>query len=66
MGVPYRRILEDLLARVSGAHTALLLDQQGEVVVRVRLEPDGSAGFGTLLSQVAEASQGRIPQPLSL
>ena len=33
MRVPYRQILESLLARVSGAHTALLLDQQGEVVV---------------------------------
>jgi predicted regulator of Ras-like GTPase activity (Roadblock/LC7/MglB family) len=31
--VPYRRILEDLLARVAGAQTALLLDAQGEVVV---------------------------------
>jgi predicted regulator of Ras-like GTPase activity (Roadblock/LC7/MglB family) len=31
--VPYRRILETLLARVPGARTALLLDAQGEVVV---------------------------------
>jgi predicted regulator of Ras-like GTPase activity (Roadblock/LC7/MglB family) len=31
--VPYRRILESLLARVKGARTALLLDAQGEVVV---------------------------------
>jgi len=31
--LPYRRILETLLARVSGARTALLLDIQGEVVV---------------------------------
>jgi predicted regulator of Ras-like GTPase activity (Roadblock/LC7/MglB family) len=31
--VPYRRILETLLARVKGARTALLLDVQGEVVV---------------------------------
>jgi predicted regulator of Ras-like GTPase activity (Roadblock/LC7/MglB family) len=31
--VPYRRILESLLARVAGARTALLLDTQGEVVV---------------------------------
>jgi predicted regulator of Ras-like GTPase activity (Roadblock/LC7/MglB family) len=31
--VPYRRILEDLLARVPGSCTALLLDAQGEVVV---------------------------------
>jgi predicted regulator of Ras-like GTPase activity (Roadblock/LC7/MglB family) len=31
--VPYRRILEDLLARVPASHTALLLDAQGEVVV---------------------------------
>jgi predicted regulator of Ras-like GTPase activity (Roadblock/LC7/MglB family) len=31
--LPYRRILETLLARVSGARTALLLDFQGEVVV---------------------------------
>jgi len=31
--VPYRRILERLLARVAGARTALLLDTQGEVVV---------------------------------
>jgi len=31
--VPYRRILESLLARVAGARTALLLDAQGEVVV---------------------------------
>lgn len=31
--MPYRRILEALLARVSGARTALLLDTQGEVVV---------------------------------
>jgi predicted regulator of Ras-like GTPase activity (Roadblock/LC7/MglB family) len=31
--LPYRFILESLLARVAGAHTALLLDAQGEVVV---------------------------------
>jgi predicted regulator of Ras-like GTPase activity (Roadblock/LC7/MglB family) len=31
--VPYRRILEALLARVDGARSALLLDAQGEVVV---------------------------------
>lgn len=31
--MPYRRILEELLARVTGARTALLLDVQGEVVV---------------------------------
>jgi len=31
--VPYRRILDSLLARVAGARTALLLDAQGEVVV---------------------------------
>ena len=31
--MPYRRILEALLARVAGARTALLLDTQGEVVV---------------------------------
>jgi len=31
--VPYRRILEALLARTRGARTALLLDAQGEVVV---------------------------------
>lgn len=31
--MPYRRILETLLARVVGARTALLLDAQGEVVV---------------------------------
>ena len=31
--MPYRRILESLVARISGARTALLLDGQGEVVV---------------------------------
>jgi predicted regulator of Ras-like GTPase activity (Roadblock/LC7/MglB family) len=31
--LPYRRIIEALLARVPGARTALLLDAQGEVVV---------------------------------
>jgi len=31
--VPYRHILEDLLALVPGSRTALLLDGQGEVVV---------------------------------
>ena len=31
--MPYRRILEALLARIAGARTALLLDVQGEVVV---------------------------------
>jgi len=31
--VPYQRILETLLARVTGARTVLLLDTQGEVVV---------------------------------
>ncbi len=31
--MPYRRILEALLARVAGARSALLLDAQGEVVV---------------------------------
>jgi predicted regulator of Ras-like GTPase activity (Roadblock/LC7/MglB family) len=31
--MPYRRILEELLARVPGSRTALLLDAQGEVVV---------------------------------
>ena len=31
--MPYRRILDSLLARVAGARTALLLDSQGEVVV---------------------------------
>jgi predicted regulator of Ras-like GTPase activity (Roadblock/LC7/MglB family) len=31
--VPYRHILESLLALIGGARTALLLDPQGEVVV---------------------------------
>ncbi len=31
--MPYRRILEELLVKVAGARTALLLDVQGEVVV---------------------------------
>ncbi len=31
--MPYRRILESLVARIAGARTALLLDPQGEVVV---------------------------------
>ena len=31
--MPYRRILETLLARVAGARTALLLDVWGEIVV---------------------------------
>ena len=31
--MPYRRILDSLLARIAGARTALLLDAQGEVVV---------------------------------
>ena len=31
--MPYRRILETLLARVAGTRTALLLDVQGEIVV---------------------------------
>jgi predicted regulator of Ras-like GTPase activity (Roadblock/LC7/MglB family) len=31
--MPYRRILEALLAAVPGSHAALLLDVQGEVVV---------------------------------
>jgi predicted regulator of Ras-like GTPase activity (Roadblock/LC7/MglB family) len=31
--LPYRVILESLLARIAGARTALLLDAQGEVVV---------------------------------
>lgn len=31
--MPYRRILEALLAKIAGARTALLLDAQGEVVV---------------------------------
>jgi len=31
--LPYKRILEALLARVDGARSALLLDAQGEVVV---------------------------------
>ena len=31
--MPYRGILESLLARIAGARTALLLDAQGEVVV---------------------------------
>ena len=31
--MPYRRILEELLALVPGSRTALLLDVQGEVVV---------------------------------
>jgi predicted regulator of Ras-like GTPase activity (Roadblock/LC7/MglB family) len=31
--LPYRRILEALVARITGARTALLLDAQGEVVV---------------------------------
>ena len=31
--MPYRRILEALVARTRGARTALLLDAQGEVVV---------------------------------
>ncbi len=31
--MPYRRILESLVARIAGARTALLLDGQGEVVV---------------------------------
>lgn len=31
--MPYRRILEQLLSRVAGARSALLLDAQGEVVV---------------------------------
>jgi predicted regulator of Ras-like GTPase activity (Roadblock/LC7/MglB family) len=31
--LPYRSILEELLAAVPGSRTALLLDEQGEVVV---------------------------------
>ena len=31
--MPYKRILEAILARVAGARSALLLDVQGEVVV---------------------------------
>jgi len=31
--LPYRNIVESLLARIAGARTALLLDAQGEVVV---------------------------------
>lgn len=31
--MPYRRILDSLLARVAGGRAALLLDPQGEVVV---------------------------------
>ncbi len=31
--MPYRGILDDLVARVAGARSALLLDVQGEVVV---------------------------------
>ena len=31
--MPYKKILEALLARVAGARSALLLDAQGEVVV---------------------------------
>jgi predicted regulator of Ras-like GTPase activity (Roadblock/LC7/MglB family) len=31
--VPYRRILEELLSRIKGATSALLLDAQGELVV---------------------------------
>ena len=31
--MPYKRILEAILARVAGARSALLLDAQGEVVV---------------------------------
>ncbi len=31
--MPYRRILESLVARIPGARTSLLLDTQGEVVV---------------------------------
>jgi len=31
--VPYKRILEALMARVTGARAALLLDSQGELVV---------------------------------
>ena len=31
--MPYKRILETLLARVAGARSVLLLDAQGEVVV---------------------------------
>jgi predicted regulator of Ras-like GTPase activity (Roadblock/LC7/MglB family) len=59
--VPYRRILETLLAKVAGARTALLLDAQGEVVVgagdldeRQRLI---GAYQGITLGMVARASQ---------
>jgi predicted regulator of Ras-like GTPase activity (Roadblock/LC7/MglB family) len=59
--LPYRRILEALLARVAGAHSALLLDAQGEVVVgaghldeRQRLI---GAYQGITLGMVARAAQ---------
>jgi predicted regulator of Ras-like GTPase activity (Roadblock/LC7/MglB family) len=59
--LPYRRILETLLARVAGARTALLLDAQGEVVVgagqldeRQRLI---GAYQGITLGMVVRASQ---------
>jgi len=59
--LPYRRILEALLAKIAGARTALLLDAQGEVVVgagdldeRQRLI---GAYQGITLGMVARASQ---------
>lgn len=59
--MPYRRILEALLAKIAGARTALLLDAQGEVVVgagdldeRQRLI---GAYQGITLGMVARASQ---------
>jgi predicted regulator of Ras-like GTPase activity (Roadblock/LC7/MglB family) len=70
--VPYRRILEELLSRVKGATSALLLDAQGELVVgagsldeRQRLiGAYAGISLGMALRGVEHQEAGRIRQLL--
>jgi predicted regulator of Ras-like GTPase activity (Roadblock/LC7/MglB family) len=59
--LPYRRILEALLAKVKGARSALLLDAQGEVVVGAGLLDERErligAYQGIALGMVSRAAQ---------
>jgi predicted regulator of Ras-like GTPase activity (Roadblock/LC7/MglB family) len=59
--VPYRVILQKLLAAVAGAQAALLLDAQGEVVVEAGVRDDRqrlvAAYHGIALSTMQRAAQ---------
>ena len=57
--MPYKRILETVLAGVAGSRAALLLDSQGELVV-------GAGDLGELYVRVAEMELGQLVEPVAV